>query len=171
MLSMEYQKNNFLKIAHHFQPKSSTGLEYFNCIHADRSRSWELKRQGPAGGVVLFFSICIIYTFTLERPLVFGVIQKNGILSNEDLFFWRALFFDIYLISWGSLQHSTLDERFTPRLVQKDSKGGSFRKMLPVESWKRRFAPLPVLKILCLQCMQCMRFFTCALQALGWDME
>ena len=61
MLSMEYQKNNFLKIAHHFQPRSSTGLEYFDCIHADRSRSWELKRQGPAGGVVLFFSICIIY--------------------------------------------------------------------------------------------------------------
>ena len=87
------------------------------------------------------------------------------------IFFFGEHFFDIYLISWGSLQHSTLDERFTPRLVQKDSKGGSFRKMLPVESWKRRFAPLPVLKILCLQCMQCMRFFTCALQALGWDME
>ena len=54
----------------------------------------------PGGWCSSFFSICIIYTLTLERPLVFGVIQKNGILSNEDLFFWRALFL-IFTLSLG----------------------------------------------------------------------
>ena len=42
----------------------------------------------------------------------------------------------------GSLQHPTLDERFKPFLVQKDSKGGSCRKKDSMESCKTRFAPL-----------------------------
>lgn len=35
------------------------------------------------------------YTLTLERPWIFGVIQKNGILGGKDLFYQSALFWHI----------------------------------------------------------------------------
>ena len=36
----------------------------------------------------------LIYTLTLERPLVYGVIQKNGILARAHLFLWSVPFFE-----------------------------------------------------------------------------
>ena len=96
--------------------------------------------------IMISWYICIVYiyvyTLTLERPLDFGVIQKNGILGKEDLFFCRGLFLMFTSSHGGSLQHPTLDERFKPFLVQKDSKGGSCRKKDSMESCKTRFAPL-----------------------------